>query len=290
MRKFGALLTSLALFLALMVGISLYETRQIVAVFKVAKAKQESIFADKVQEVFSFKKPGLILDPKVVGVLQEKVQGDKDKSLQQITEHTLQEMHHKSWLSDSDLEVNYLFANIYKDAKEEFVLTVNRGKDLAMLFVFTEKEDGFVLVTRLRGLVPVTSLEVMGIPGFPYKGLVVSEYLDEMTGGFFVMKTKSVYLFKNERLNKVWERAEYLKEFYPQGGQLKGEETQWWMNTEEVTISLTDKGQISVSGRRTEEKSQILGNLDGPYDLVFEQQIEENYVWSPKELEFKLVE
>lgn len=289
MKKYGFLVTSLALALALMVGVKLYEAKRAVDVFSMAKLKQEVILGQGEQVVFN-KATGWHLDTNTVHILQDKMKGDKTEALEQLVERTLTQMHHKSWLDEANLQTNYIFGNIYKDANEELVLAVNRGKDLAMLFVFTETQDGFSLVTRLRGLAPIASLGVVGIPGFPYKGLILEEYLDEMTGGFFEANTKSVYLYKEGRLNKVFERIKYLKEYYPQGGQLKGDQTQWWMNTEEVDISFTDKGLIQVKGRKKEEKAQNLGDMAGPYELVFEREIEERYLWSPKELQFKLLE
>jgi len=290
MKKLSNLLTVAALLLAVVVGANLYELRQAKEVFNTAKHKQQAMFEQEAQTVFSLKDKGLVLDPQVVGVLQGKVKGDKQQAVNLVMVKTLQEMHHKSWLEDPTLEAKYFFGNIYKDSKEEFILAVNRGKDLAMLFVFTETKNGHELVTRIRGLTPITSLDLVGIPGFPYKGLVVEEYLDEMTGGFFEARTKSVYLFREGRPHKVWERIKYLKEYFPQGGELKGDETQWWMNTEEAEIKFTDQGQITVNSKIREEKSEILGDIAGPYEVITEREIEENYFWNAKELVFKLVD
>lgn len=290
MKKHGFLLTTIALVLAVGLGLRLYETKKTIDVFSLARQKQETMLGSHDTEtVLSLKGKGTILDSQSVGVLKDAVKGDKEQVLAQLVKKTLLEMHHKSWLEDPTLEAKYFFGNIYKDMKEEFILAVNRGKDLAMLFVFTETKDGHELVTRIRGLAPITGLDLVGIPGFPYKGLVVEEYLDEMTGGFFEARTQSVYLFREGRPHKVWERVKYLKEYYPQGGQLKGDETQWWMNTEEAEIKFSDKGQITVKSKIREEKSEILGDMAGPYEVVTERETEETYLWNPKELVFKLV-
>jgi len=288
MKKFGFLLTGLALLAASLAGIRVYESKRLIDVFSRAQLKQEIILGQGQQLVFK-EGSGWQLDASKVQVLQGKVQGDKEKALKDLVEETLQKTHHKSWLADAVLQADYLFANIYKDAKDELILTVNRSKDLAMVFVFAENREGYDLVTRLRGLAPVTSLAVVGIPGFPYKGLVLEEYLDEMTGGFFEAKTKSVYLFTEGRLHKAWERISYLKEYYPQGGQLKGDQTQWWLNEEKVEVTFSDRGQITASGKRTEEKAKILGEMAGPYEVINEREINEKYHWDAKELKFKLI-
>lgn len=289
MKKYGVVLTIAALIIALGTGYILYQKKQEVEVLARKRLGQKTILAGEEQVIKSLKRD-LTLEPQFINVLKGKVKGDVASAKQQVVEKTLRELHHKNWLEDEDLKADYLFANIYKDNREEFILALSRGKDLGMLFVFAELEEGYKLVTRLRGLVPINQLGVVGIPGFPYKGLVLEEYLDEMTGGFFVISTRSIYLFTEERLNKAWERVKYLKEYYPQGGRLKGKETQWWMNIEEVDIRFPDKGKIAVAGTKTETRFKTVGEMAGDYEVVHTREITENYVWDAKELKFKLLD
>lgn len=227
------------------------------------------------------------LEYKIVEILQGAA-GDKIWARQQALEIALKALDLSHWLELSSLRYEFNFVDIHPASGKELVISVSAGKDNGLVAVFSPGAKGYELIGALTDLVPVTHVGVIGLPGLDYKALVIDEYLDEMTGAFFKVKTKSVYIFKGEALEKVWERDRYRKEYWPEGGQLKGDQTSWLMRKEEAAIVFRPEGKIEVTGIRTQGRSKNLGDLAGEYEITKKEKNKEVYIWNAEKRAFVL--
>lgn len=229
----------------------------------------------------------LVLDEGLVKTIMGEVQGNVGQAKKEAVKETLKALGLSPWESLPKFNSFILWGNILPAAGEELVLAFSDGQDQGAVAVFQKGEEGYELAEVIKGLVPITHVAFLGLEGYPLKALIIDEYLDEMTGAFYKVKTKAVYLYKGQGLAKIWERERYRKEHFPEGGELKGPDTYWLMGKEEAAIVFSPQGHITVTGIRTQGKNLERGQVAGQYEILNREKFKEIYLWDAQSLSYK---
>lgn len=228
-----------------------------------------------------------VIEPNIVNILEGKTKGDYLEAKQQVIEITLINLNLLSWSMNSSLNSITIFGDIYPAEGNELIVTVSLGKDKGVLAIFGKTLTGYKLIDATTNLVPINGLSLVQLKGMPYKSLVVDEYLDEMFGAFYKVKTRAIYTFKGNVLIKLWERELYREEYFPEGYEMKGDKTQWLLKKEVVNIAFLPSGNIRVSGKTSWGMAKVLGDLFSDYIITSTEDVNEIYVWDVGTLTFR---
>lgn len=238
-------------------------------------------------EVFSRHKPDLVLATSLVQTITGEAKGDVSQAKEEAVSRTLKALGLAHWQNLPQFNSFILWGDLLPAAGEELILAFSQGRDQGAVAVFQRGARGYELAEILRGLVPITHVALIGLEGFPYRALIIDEYLDEMSGAFYKVKTKAIYIHKGQGLVKIWERDRYRKEYYPEGGELQGPRTRWLMRKEEAAIVFSPQGHITVTGIRVQGRNKELGQIAGQYELLARENFGEYYAWDARSLSYR---
>lgn len=222
----------------------------------------------------------------IVQILRGDLPGDKTAAKQEVVNATLEALGLQHWQDFSTVGSHLIFADIHPAAGQELVAGFAAGKDNGAVAFYTKQAAGYELTGAVTDLVPVMHLGVIGLPGMEQKALVLEEYLDEMTGAFMRVRTKSVYFYKDDELTKIWEREKYREEYYPEGGRLQGERTRWLRKKELAEIFFTAHGEIIIKGTITSDQARRPGEMAGEYKTTGTERYSAVYIWDARQLTF----
>lgn len=238
-------------------------------------------------EVFSAGQMDLVLETRLVQIITGEANGDVSQAKEEAVKRTLKALGLARWREHPQFNFFLLWGDLLPAAGEELVLALTEGQDRGAVAVFQKGARGYELAEVLQDLVPITHVALIGLEGFPYKALVIDEYLDEMSGAFYKVKTKAIYIHKGQGLAKIWERERYRKEYYPEGGELQGAQTRWLMRKEEAAIVFSPQGHITVTGIRAQGRNKELGQVAGQYELLVRENFVEYYAWDAQSRSYR---
>lgn len=247
----------------------------------ITNQKQEEVFSKLLRS-----NKQVIIEEKTIKILKGEIEGNFSDAKQHVVKTTLKSLNLNDWLKDPLLDYHIVFGNIHSKKGKELVVTISMGKDNGLIAIFAQSSNGYEMINTLTELAPIVSVDLIDLPGLAYQALVLDQYLDEMTGAFFESNTKSIYIFDNKLLTKIWERTNFSKELYPLNNQLEGDKTQWLMEKEEVDISFIE-GKIKVNGINTKWRCKTLGDYKGEYEQVESKTINELYIWNKNKNTFE---
>ncbi len=204
---------------------------------------------------------------------------------EQIINEVLKSLDLSFWLDNPPLDYHILSGDIYPDNGEELIVAISMGKDNGILAVFTQNKSEYRLIEVRKDFVPITDLKIINLPGSATKALLVEEYLDELLGAFHEEKSWSIYLFKEQSLQRVWKEIIYSRQIRPSGNKTSlFPEIPWSMKIKNTNIFFTQTGQLMVCGTE-----MIFENINKEYEQISAEPFYQLYNWNINEKIFEIM-
>ena len=224
------------------------------------------------------------LSEEAIKILCSEEEEGKEEAEKQLLETTLSWVGLSSWLEEGPTYV-LESGNVSPSQGEELVVAISMGKDNGMLAVYEKSVDGYEIKQVVDGLVPITDLELLQLPNKMEKAILIEEFLDEFTGGYFQVKANSIYVLGDGGIQRVWMRPIYIMELYTG---TNSDDIHWLMKIESVDMLYEPKGTIHIEGENTIWRSISPGDFNNSqFEQIERRLISEHYVWNEGNKAFK---
>ncbi len=155
------------------------------------------------------------INDKLITEFTEGEEEIKKNAAASIIKACLQDLQYENWLDYQDyIDLKVYHGNITPGIGDELVVALNLSKDISVVCTYKKEGDIYKLHNKIENLLPIQDIKFIKVPTKHYDMIAIYQVNDERIGGFYYEKFLEIYLFTNNKFEKLLKETLYSEEIY----------------------------------------------------------------------------
>ncbi len=191
------------------------------------------------------------------------------------------------------IEIKLYTSAVLPEKEENLVISINLSKDLSLICIMNKVSREYVLYKTIKDLLPVSYIKFIQVPNENYNFLVVYQTLDERLGAYSYDEFLEIYMFKENKFNKLLKESLLAEEIYKKQWIIKDAPSDQW---EKITVEknidfiMNDTLEIFVMGINNKYIGYDEKNIPSKdlFNLISSDRYRYSYFWNKEFENFSL--
>lgn len=217
---------------------------------------------------------------------------EKKEAESELKKICLNIIEYPNWQNYLDyINLKIYTGNVLPQNGDELLIVLNLSKDLAVICIFADNGQSYSYFEKIDNLMPIESVEFIGIPDKEYDFLSIYQIADERLGAYYYENFFEIFMYNGENFTKKLKETIFFEEIFKS---IWIDDTapkdEWNKNMIKNTILFKENSSlvIAISGTKNKYKASSSDIAPEPADfkLVDSSSYKYKYFWNKDSEEF----